>query len=145
MSRTTWQIDSIQRTVQKTEEWLDDLAGELGTDDGRYAWRVLRAYLRVLRERLTPDESAQLAAQLTHLLRGVFYEGFDPGREPHRLRTRDEFLQRLAERAQLPEGVDPAVVAALATRVLRRRLTAGEVDDILFQLPTEICDVLVHG
>ena len=45
-------VDAIARSVQKTEEWLSDLARELGTDDEAAAWRVLRAYLQVLRERL---------------------------------------------------------------------------------------------
>jgi uncharacterized protein (DUF2267 family) len=142
MSRTRGQIDSIQHTVQKTEEWLDDLAAELGTEDERHAWRVLRAYLQVLRERLTVDEAAQLAAQLPHLLRGVYYEGFDPSRTPQRIRNRDEFLARLAERAQLTDATEAAVVAALGTRVLRRHVSVGEVNDVLSQLPAEIRDVL---
>jgi len=40
-----------------------DLARELGTEDQAQAWRVLRAYLQLLRDRLTMDEAAQLAAQ----------------------------------------------------------------------------------
>jgi uncharacterized protein (DUF2267 family) len=81
MSSTTRQIDSIQRSVERTEGWwLDDLADEPGTDGRRYAWR---AYLQVLRERPTPDGSAQLATQLPHGLRGVFYERFDPGLRRH--------------------------------------------------------------
>jgi uncharacterized protein (DUF2267 family) len=142
MTRTRRQIDSIERTVQKTEEWLNDLARELGTDDERYAWRVLRAYLQILRDRLTVDEAAQLAAQLPHLLRGVYYEGFDPSRAPQRIRTRDEFLVRLAERAQLTDTTEAAGVVVAATRVLRRHVSAGEVDDVVSQLPAEIRDVL---
>jgi uncharacterized protein (DUF2267 family) len=145
MSRTRRQIDAIQRTVQKTEEWLNDLGAELGTEDERYVWRALRAYLQVLRDRLTVDEAAQLAAQLPHLLRGVYYEGFDPSRAPERIRTRDEFLERLADRAQLSDAMEAAGVAALATRVMRRHVSAGEVDNVLSQLPTEIRDLLGHG
>jgi uncharacterized protein (DUF2267 family) len=134
-------IDSIQRTVQRSNEWLHDLAAELGTDE-RSAWRVLRAYLQLLRDRLTIDEAAQLAAQLPHLLRGIFYEGFDPGHQPERIRDRDVFLARLAERAQLADPEEAASAAAAATRVLRRHVSAGELEDVLAQLPAEIRDVL---
>lgn len=137
-------VDSIQRTVQKSNEWLHDLAADLGTDE-RTAWRVLRAYLQLLRDRLTVDEAAQLAAQLPHLLRGVYYEGFDPGRQPERIRDREVFLERLRERAQLADAEETANVAAAATRVLRRHITEGEFEDLLAQLPAEIRDVLVPG
>jgi uncharacterized protein (DUF2267 family) len=136
--------DAIERSVQKTTAWLRDLAEELGTDEAT-AWRVLRAYLQILRDRLTIDEAAQLAAQLPNLLRGVFYEGFDPGHQPERIRDRDVFLARLAERAQLPGPDEAATAAAAATRVLRRHISAGEVDDVLAQLPAEIRQVLESG
>jgi len=140
MAGTT--VDAVQRTVQKSIEWLHDLAADLGVDE-RTAWRVLRAYLQLLRDRLTVDEAAQLAAQLPHLLRGVFYEGFDPSRQPERIRDREVFLERLRERAQLADAEEAANVAAAATRVLRRHITEGEFEDLLAQLPTEIRDVLV--
>jgi uncharacterized protein (DUF2267 family) len=106
---------------------------------------VLRAYLQVLRDRLTIDEAAQLAAQLPHLLRGVFYEGFDPGGQPEKIRDRDVFLSRLAARGQLADTGEAAAAAAAVTRVLRRHISAGEIEDVLSQLPTEIREVLDQG
>jgi uncharacterized protein (DUF2267 family) len=135
-------VDAIERTVQKTNDWVDDVARELGTEDHAEAWRVLRAYLQVLRDRLTMDEAAQLAAQLPHLLRGVFYEGFDPGHQPEKIRHRDAFLARLGEQAGLADPDEAARAAAAGTRVLRRHVTAGEIDDVLAQLPAEIRAVL---
>src|SRR4051812_22115102 len=141
----THTIGPIERSVQKSNEWVAELAGELGTEDRAEAWRALRAYLQVLRDRLTIDEAAQLAAQLPHLLRGVFYEGFDPGHQPEKIRDREVFLGRLAERAELADADDAAAVAAAVTRVLRRHISAGELDDVLSQLPTEIREVLEQG
>jgi uncharacterized protein (DUF2267 family) len=135
-------VDAIERTVHKTNEWVDDVAREFGTENHAEAWRVLRAYLQVLRDRLTIDEAAQLAAQLPHLLRGVFYEGFDPGHQPEKIRHRDEFLARLGERAGLADPDEAARAAAAVTRVLRRHVTAGELDDVLAQLPAESRAVL---
>jgi uncharacterized protein (DUF2267 family) len=143
MSSTS--VDSIQRTVHKTNEWIADLEHELGIDDPAYAWRSLRGYLQVLRDRLTIDEGAQLAAELPQLLRGAFYEGFDPGHQPERIRDRETFLERVAEHAQLDKPQEAALVAAAATRVLRRRIASGELDDVLAQLPSEIRRVLEGG
>jgi uncharacterized protein (DUF2267 family) len=139
---STATVDSIQRTVQKTNEWLADLKRELATDNPAYAWRALSAYLQVLRDRLTIDEAAELAAQLPQLLRGVFYEGFDPGRQPERIRDRETFLAKLAERGRLDGPDEAARVAAAATRVMRRHISEGEVNDALAQLPSQIRQVL---
>jgi uncharacterized protein (DUF2267 family) len=138
-------VDSIERTIHKTNEWIHDLEDELGVDDPAFAWRALRGYLQVLRDRLTTSEAAHLAAELPQLLRGVFYDGFDPDRQPERIRDRDCFLERLAERAQLDDPDETAHVASAATRVLRRRIASDEVDDVLSQLPKEIRDVLEAG
>ena len=140
----TTHVDAIERSVQKTNQWLHELAAELETDE-RTAWRVLRAYLQVLRDRLTIDEAAQLAAQLPHLLRGVFYEGFDPGHQPEKIRARDVFLARLTDRAQLPDADEAAAAARAVTRLLRRHVTLGELEDVLSQLPTGIREVLEEG
>jgi uncharacterized protein (DUF2267 family) len=138
-------VEAIDRTVQKTNEWLSELAEELSTEDRAAAWRVLKAYLQLLRDRLTLDEAAQLAAQLPHLLRGAFYEGFDPGHQPEKIRDREAFLARLVETAVLADAAEAAIATAAATRVLRRHITPGEVDDVLAQLPLEIRELLDVG
>jgi uncharacterized protein (DUF2267 family) len=135
-------IDSIQRAIQRTNDWVSDLQRELGIDDSAYAWRALRGYLHTLRERLTIDEAAHLSAQLPQLLRGVFYEGFDPSHQPERIRDRETFLAHLARKASLADPAQAACVAAAATRVLRRHIATDEVDHALAQLPAPIRDVL---
>jgi uncharacterized protein (DUF2267 family) len=135
-------LDTFDRSLHKSNEWLKDLMERLGTDNRRYAYRVLRAYLHVLRDRLTVDEAAQLAAQLPHLLRGVFYEGWDPSRTPATYRDRETFLARLAERAQLSGPEEAATAARAATDVLRRRIAEGEMEDVLQILPAPIRTML---
>jgi uncharacterized protein (DUF2267 family) len=135
-------VDAVERSVHKTNEWLTELRRELQIENDEAAWRILRAYLQVLRDRLTVDEAAQLAAQLPHVLRGAFYEGFDPSRQPEKIRDRGTFLARLADRAQLSDPAHAQRAAAAVTRVLRRHVTEGELDDVLSHLPNEIRDVL---
>src|SRR2546421_12952091 len=134
-------VDGVERSVHKTNRWLSELASELGVEDREQAWRVLRAYLQLLRDQVTVDEAAQLAAQLPVVLRGAFYEGFDPGHQPAKLRDRDEFRAAFAQLTQLDQDEAAQAVEA-ATRVLRRHITAGEFDDVLSQLPTQLREVL---
>jgi uncharacterized protein (DUF2267 family) len=139
---TVGSVDSVERTVHKANEWINELAREMEVANRETAWRVLRAYLQLLRDRLTLDEGAQVAAQLPQLLRGAFYEGFDPGHQPAGVRDRDPFLALLAERAELGSQDEAATAAAVATRVLRNHITEDEFDDIVSEMPGEIRAIL---
>lgn len=132
----------IERSVEKTHVWLNDLAAQLGTDDQREAYRVLRAYLHALRDRLPVDEAAQLAAQLPELIRGIYYEGWNPSSTPVRYRNFAEFLDRVASEATLDGETAASYAVGAAAEVLRRHVSAGEIDDIRAILPEELRPIL---
>jgi uncharacterized protein (DUF2267 family) len=133
----------FDRSVRTTNEWLDALARRLGTDDRGYAYRVLSAYLQVLRDRLTVREAARFAGRLPHLLRGVFYEGWDPGRTPEIYRDRGTFLAHLADGAQLPGPTDAARAAQAATEVLRERVASSHYQTV--DLRTDYADTATEA
>ena len=130
-------IDALDRSVQNATAWVSDLTAELG-EDKRTSYRVLRAFLHLLRERLTIDEGAHLAAQLPHLWRGVFYEGWTPSRTPDTYRDRDTFLRRLAEEAQLAGPTEASLAAQACANVLRSHIDDGEFRHVLEVLPSTL-------
>ncbi len=132
----------IDRSVEQAHIWLDEVAGQLGTDDRRQAYRVLRAYLHALRDRLTVDESAQLAAQLPDLIRGIYYEGWNPSATPVKYRGLTDFLDRVATDAELDGETSASYVVSAAAEVLRRHVSAGEIDDDRAQLPEDLLPIL---
>jgi uncharacterized protein (DUF2267 family) len=139
---TTTHLEIIDKTVEKTNIWLNQLADELGSDDRHYAYRVLRAFLHTLRDRLTVNEAAQLAAQLPDLIRGIYYEGWDPSKTPLTYRRSTEFLDRLAEEALLHGETEASFATTAATRVLRDHVSEGELSDVFQILPAEIRGLL---
>ena len=132
----------IERSVEKAHVWLGEVAGELGAEDHRLAYRVLRAYLHALRDRLTVDEAAQLAAQLPELIRGIYYEGWKPSATPVRYRDLNEFLDRVTADAGLAGETDASYAVGAVAKVLRRHVSAGEIDDIRAQLPADLQPIL---
>jgi uncharacterized protein (DUF2267 family) len=132
---STTRLEIIDRSVEKAHVWINDLAEELGTGDVREAYRGLRAFLHALRDRLSVDKAAQLAAQLPIFVRGVFYEGWDPSSTPTRSRNVDSFLARIAGEARLAGETEASFAAAAASRVLRRHISEGEGRSAVRALP----------
>ena len=133
-------VDSLDRSISKTNQWLADIAASFGTDDRRLAYRVTRAWLHTLRDRLPVQVAAHFAAQLPELLRGVFYDGWHPGRVPVKY-GRAEYITRFASDARVHDSEVPQA-ASLVTGVVRRHASDGVVDEVLAVLPADIREVL---
>lgn len=129
-------IDGLDTSIHSTNKWLVDVCEGFATDDRRLAYRMLRAYLHTLRDRLTVDASAHFAAQLPTLLRGVFYEGWHPAGVPKTM-DRQQYVHRFAQDANVRESDVPKAMDVV-TRVVREHVTAGAVDRALDQLPQDI-------
>lgn len=128
--------DGFLHALNTANTWLADIAEALGTGDRHYARRALRAWLHTLRDRLTVDAAAKFAAQLPELLRGMFYEGWDPSRSPIKYGT-DQYIQRFAWEARI-STTQVAGVAGTITSVLSGRLSPGQLDEPFAVLPADL-------
>jgi uncharacterized protein (DUF2267 family) len=141
MTRTG--LDVFDNTTQKTNEWLRDISQQLGVDNRRLAYLALRGTLHAVRDFLPLDESAQLSAQLPMLVRGLYFEGWNPSRTPEVERSQESFLSRVdeaLERALWNEEIDlDAEQAARAVlRVLSERVSDGEIAQVRHVLPEHV-------
>ncbi|HEU4643511.1 MAG TPA: DUF2267 domain-containing protein [Gemmatimonadaceae bacterium] len=134
-------LEVFDTTVHRTNSWINDLLQLLGSRDRHRGYLAWRATLHALRDMLTVDEVAQLAAQLPMLMRGFYYEGWDPSDKPLRVRHREQFLAHIAEQFGRDVPIDPEQVARAAFTVLARRVTDGEIEDVKHVLPSEIRDL----
>jgi nucleotide-binding universal stress UspA family protein/uncharacterized protein (DUF2267 family) len=132
---------TIEHTVRTTNRWLRDVRIRLGDEHASQAFRLLRAVLHVLRDHLSVDQVASLAAQLPLLLRGILYEGWDPTGKPQKLRHGAEFINEV--KAQIaPEPIDqPEWSVRAVLTALSSHLTPGEVCKLKRALPHEIRDL----
>jgi uncharacterized protein (DUF2267 family) len=134
-------LDAFDTTLHKTHSWLNDLMQVLGWLDKHKAYLALRATLHALRDRLTVEEVAQLGAQLPMLIRGFYYEGWDPTGKPLRARHKEQFLARIEQQFRDDDGIDPEWIARAVFTVLAKRITEGEIEDVQQVLPTEVRDL----
>lgn len=130
-------LDVFDETVQKTNRWLKEMEEELGPNRHR-AYQALRAVLHVLRDRLTVELAAHLAAQLPMLIRGIYYEGYRPVGKPEKIRSRDEFLEHISAQFRniAPMGADDA--ARVVFGAIGRHCDPGEIRKVIEALPQDI-------
>lgn len=134
---STTGLEVFDKTLQTTNIWLKDIMDELGPDR-HVAYRALRAVLHALRDRLIIDEVAQLGAQLPLLVRGIYYDQWDPTARPLPLRSQAEFLTLIAASLADIRPVDPEVAAHAVFRVLEERIGGGEIAQVKAELPHQI-------
>jgi uncharacterized protein (DUF2267 family) len=134
---TVNEISAFQSTLQTTNAWLSELAAEMGRDDSQQTYRVLRAVLMALRDRMTVEEATDFGAQLPTLIRGFYYEGWNPSKTPTGERNRDAFLKRVAANLAPVDG-DPADATRAVCKVIAKHVTAGEVSHVKSNLPTDV-------
>lgn len=137
---STQHLEILETTLQKTHQWIVSLA-ESSHMDSHTAYQSLRAVLQTLRDRLPAPEGAHLAAQLPTLIRGLFYEGYRPTRVPETL-SKQEFLDRIAEKIVTARAVDPLETAHQVFALLERFLGSGELEKIGLVLPAELRELL---
>jgi uncharacterized protein (DUF2267 family) len=131
-------IGPIEAAVHTMNSWLKELDEELDWKSRQRAYHALRVVLHALRDRLTLAEVADLGSQLPLLIRGLFYEGWNPNGKPVKERKREEFLAIISAAFQNEPDVYPEAVAWAVFKMLERHVSTGEIADVRAVLPAAI-------
>ncbi|MBB5916736.1 uncharacterized protein (DUF2267 family) [Nocardia transvalensis] len=132
--------DPIAPAVRTAHEWLRAVTEAFDTYDRHYAYRLLRAWLHAVRDRLPVPSSAHFSAQLPEVFRGTFYEGWVPGHVPvpHDAAS---FVDQFAREADVSRAEAVQLIGIL-TDTLAELCSPGQIDHVLAVLPTRLRDVL---
>lgn len=126
----------LETSLQRTHEWLKEIAGELGFDNERAAYAALRATLHAVRDRLPTELVAHFGAEMPMLVRGIYYDGWHPSaarvKAAHEQDFRESMRHELAAHEEL-QNVER--VAGAVIRVIERRIAAGQLADVVQALP----------
>jgi uncharacterized protein (DUF2267 family) len=128
---------TLSHAVQQTQEWLKELRDNGDLADEATAYSTLRAVLHQLRDRLTPEEAVDLAAQLPLIVRGMYFEGWRPSRTPEKVRTRREFVDGVATKLR-PHPVEAEQAVRDVLSLLAHHCDPGEITNVIAQLPGEL-------
>jgi uncharacterized protein (DUF2267 family) len=134
---------TFDTTLEKTNGVLKHIEESYGWPKKlrNQSYSGLRAVLHALRDRLTVEETAHLSAQLPMLIRGIYFEGWDPTKVPVKMH-RDDFLQRVRQEFpyEISDGTERLVDVVI--EALRRHITEGKWQNVRASLPKDLVAVL---
>lgn len=131
-------LSTFDETVQLSNEWLNELMRAVNWDDKYRAYRLLRATLHALRDRLTAHEAVQLGAQLPMLIRGLYYDGWHMRDTPLPERTKSAFLGHIEVAFKRDPNADTEQLVREVFKLLARKISKGEIDDVKHILPSDV-------
>ncbi|BCJ62950.1 DUF2267 domain-containing protein [Micromonospora endophytica] len=134
---------AVESSVDKTNLILKDIEQAYGWPKERrnQSYAALRTVLHLLRDRMPVQESVEFSAQLPMLVRGIYFDGWQPQDVPIKL-DRDDFLYEV--RQGFPYDVEggPLRVVQVVLDTLRRHITQGEWDDVKDNMPGDLAQVM---
>ena len=134
---------AVESSVDKTNLILKDIEQAYGWPKAQrnQSYAALRTVLHLLRDRMPVQESVEFSAQLPLLVRGIYFEGWQPENVPIKL-NRDDFLYEV--RQGFPYDVEggPQRVVQVVLDTLRRHITQGEWDDVRDTMPDDLARIM---
>jgi uncharacterized protein (DUF2267 family) len=130
-------LEVFDKTLETTHIWLNEMMEDLGPDR-QVAWKVLSIVLHKLRDRLPIGLAAHLGAQLPLLVRGVYYDQFEPAKLPTTCNSREEFVAEVEEWLADTRPVDPDQAVSSVFKVLSRHISQGQVEKVKEALPKSL-------
>jgi uncharacterized protein (DUF2267 family) len=126
-------LEVFDKTLQTTNIWLDEIQEELGPDR-QVAWKVLSVVLHKLRDRLPVPLAVHLGAQLPLLVRGVYYDQFQPSKQPADW-DRDQFIAEVERWLSDTRPVNAEQATRAVFDLLSRHIPRGQIDKVIGALP----------
>jgi uncharacterized protein (DUF2267 family) len=127
-------LDVFDKTLQTTNIWLDEIMEQVGPDR-QLAWKLLSIVLHKLRDRLQLGLAAHLGAQLPLLIRGVYYDQFEPAKMPVPCDSYEEFAEEVAEWLTDARPVNPDLAIRAVFATLLRHVSDGQIAKVVNALP----------
>ena len=122
-------------TTQSFYRNVMETMGDTATREG--ARRATVAVFHALRDRLTPDESDQVVAQLPRELKAVWEAGEKAPRRPVKM-SREEFYDRVKHETGVTSQREARWLTLAVFAALGKQLSPGEAEDVNAQLPKDL-------
>jgi uncharacterized protein (DUF2267 family) len=128
-------VHVLEQGLRDARGWIHSVAIRLNAANENLAVTSLKATLHAIRDQLDPPAVIELGGRLPDLLRGLYYDGWDPTRAPRPAQTRKAFLRRIAHESVRNPRIKPERAAKAALEVIFERLPAAAMAPVIERLP----------
>jgi uncharacterized protein (DUF2267 family) len=135
-------IKAVQKTLAESQEWLQDLMNAYDFEDEEEALVLVRATLKTIRDRITHTEAYHLGTQLPALLRGYYYEAWDPDKTPLNFETSDGFISAVRNFLVGHDNIDLEMAVPEVMKIIFDKLGQGEANHVRQNLPSQVQEFL---
>lgn len=126
-------VTAFERTLHKSHQWIKEIHQELDWMSADSVYHLLRAVLHTIRDQLSTNEAAHFSAQLPLLLRGTFFECWNPASNNPKGLGKVDFFESIRFHIgrvnrpiiNLEDGV------TIVLRVIFNHVSPGEMNDII--------------
>ncbi|MEO1672637.1 MAG: DUF2267 domain-containing protein [Cyanobacteria bacterium J06631_2] len=129
----------FDRTLEKTHQFINDVAQEISLEDKHLAFVGIKAVLHSLRDRIPLEEAVQLGAQFPVMLAGFYYQGWKPAATPTKESSVSAFVEKVEQNLSIDDyPVDTKKLISGVFAVLSKWVTEGEIIDVANMLPKDV-------
>ncbi|MFI7024483.1 DUF2267 domain-containing protein [Micromonospora sp. NPDC049900] len=134
---------AVESSMDKTILILKDIERAYGwpKEQRNQSYAALRTVLHLLRDRMPVQESVEFSAQLPMVVRGIYFEGWQPSDVPIKL-NRDDFLYEVRQGFPYDVQGGPERVVQVVLDTLRRHVTQGEWDEVKDTMPDDLARIM---
>lgn len=123
-------ISVLDGAAQQAIVWVDEVDQAARCSDRQHAYRLLRATLHALRDWVNADQAADLGAQLPVLIRGIYYEGWNPSSTPRHPHGKDDFVATVQRNFAQDPLRNPDLAIEAVFSVLNRHVAPGQIEQM---------------
>jgi uncharacterized protein (DUF2267 family) len=139
---STTGFDVFDHAIQEANIWMNGLEQKLlpGTDR-HTTYRVLRAVLHALRDRLPAEQAAHLGGKMPMIVRGVYFENWPANGTPSKERHKAAFLAHVGRELKGFTSPDLENAVYAVVQLLCERIDPGEIAKFIGVMPAELRDL----
>jgi len=134
-------LDIFDTTIEKSNKILKLIEKAMGWENRRnQSYLALRSVLHALRDRLPVDEAVNFSSQLPLILKGVYYDGWDPMAVPIKMH-KEEFLKYIGNEFKFDVDGGIEKMTKIVLEEIFKSIDPDEANKIIASLPRDIANM----
>jgi uncharacterized protein (DUF2267 family) len=131
-------VHALEQSLRDAQGWISSVALRLNSRNPNLALTSLKATLHAVRDQLDRTGAIELGGRLPALVRGLYYDGWDPDDARGPAKTSKSFLSRIAHESVRNPRIKPERAAKAALEVIFERLPAAAMAPVIERLPESL-------